>query len=242
MKKGILLFSLVLMASLIVFGFNYQNTTSTGKYNIESKSQLHGKCGDGSSSETKTETTEKKECTKEEQAKCASKSKSGCSGHKAEANEKCGSAGKCGEGKCGGGKDGAAKCGVSNMDKNADGKVSFEEFSAHYKAEFPNCDKNKDGKVTSVECSMFSKFNSDKDDAMTEEEFKKGHENMFVEMDKNKDGFLDNEEFKSCCSGKEGAAKCAGESKSKEACKSESKPACKSDNKSAAPKCCGGGK
>ncbi|MBK7095572.1 MAG: hypothetical protein IPH57_11160 [Saprospiraceae bacterium] len=143
-------------------------------------------------------------------------------------------------------------CTLKSQDKDADGKVSADEFKKHFTEEFAKCDKNTDGKVTSEECHAFDKFNSDKNEVMTAEEFVSGHEKMFAEMDKDKDGFLNEEEYKSCCASNAGDAKCAVSAKSdkKEGCSKEEKAKCAKDAKAEGTsakkcgggKCCGGGK
>jgi hypothetical protein len=231
MKKGILFFTFLLLGTFIIFGF--QNSLNTFKTNLVTEKYIdtkndfnYSKCGEGSVVET---TTAKKECSDKS---------------KASAEHKCGDKDKA---KCCSASSG---CTLKSQDKDADGKVSADEFKKHFMEEFAKCDKNTDGKVTSEECHAFDKFNSDKNETMTEAEFVVGHEKMFADMDKDKDGFLNEEEYKSCCSGKEGDAKCASSAKSdkKDGCSKEQKAACAKDAKAAeakkcgAGKCCGGGK
>lgn len=248
MKKGILFFTLLLLGTFIVFGF--QNSFSTLKSNsvtekyISTKNDVnHIKCGDGSADAAKEATPVKKECSDKSTAsaehKCSDKEKAKC-GDKAKS---------CST---------SSGCTLKSQDKDGDGKVSANEFKKHFMEEFAKCDKNTDGKVTSEECHAFDKFNSDKNETMTEGEFVAGHEKMFADMDKDKDGFLNEEEYKSCCSGKEDEAKCASAAKSdkKDGCSKEQKAACAKDTKASCVKdakaaeakkcgtgkCCGGGK
>ena len=253
MKKGILFFSLFLLGTFIVFGFqNPVNTVKsiseksikiTDNIDIAPIAVFNGKCGEGKCGEGKAATAKEATAVKKE---CASKGEP--------------SAHKCGEKMSLGGEP--HKCSMMDNDKDADGKVSFDEFTAHYASEFPKCDKNSDGKVTSDECMMFEKFNADGDDVLSADEFKKSHEAMFAELDKNADGFIDADEHKMCCAAKDGAAKCAGSANAtgsadkKASCTKAEKAACtkaekakcdksvkaETPKKCGAGKCCGGGK
>jgi hypothetical protein len=134
MKKGILIFSLVLMATLVVFGFNYQNskTNSQERFNIESKSQMQGKHGGG------------KDCA----AKCNIKnhdknndskvSKEEFTAHYTSefANHDKNKDGEVSE----------AECPMfAKFNSDSDDKLTADEYNKGHESLFADLDKNKDG-------------------------------------------------------------------------------------------------
>jgi hypothetical protein len=60
-----------------------------------------------------------------------------------------------GEGKKGGGKKGKGKMDMTQLDKNADGKVTKDEAPERMQANFDEIDSNKDGAMTQAELSAY---------------------------------------------------------------------------------------
>ena len=193
-----------------------------------------------------------KKCTAEDKAKCASKEKSCASkastdagkaacGSKASADAgkaACGSKASADAGKaaCSGSKSTSNETSYLNeesfmnrvmlLDSDSDGRVSKEEFMAHYTEEFNRSAKNDAGLVSRSEFAMLESHIASDIEFVSMENYMEGQESLFTSLDKNSDGYVDGIDIRLGIMDSREAATSKSNSEKKSGCSAEQKAKC----------------